>query len=535
MLVTIQNPTTNPPEAVAVTPEKLLLEVLIGIQDNSYSEKLKGIPIERLASYVENYYNIYRKDKTRSHNLELAKAFANLIDLLDPDYQDEGFSKTLDAVTHAWLKFIPQTIKAARPMESVPGEIIERLSISSEQPLKEHNVPEDSPYSSTTAFKIDNRYVDFDEEELKNAKHNYTIAEFGFLLRDFQTTQLYLEKVLKTSYLNVNALNLMVQNSILWSEKCITQNEFQKALDILNRLKKENLDLNSTNLINDKINEAKILEKITDLENKCPLNERLVGPFLRDKVGYKKFLKLTYYIFSNTEFHERLEKVRTYPKNKIYPLLSRKSTQKTEELIMKRHEMHDKLIRELYIWFWELDLVKKILSLTLKHELTVKFGEYGSGPVIYFRYISKGQYANIVVSKAIDLAGQGKILEAKKELFQTYELTGSKKIKGYLQYLRRLEKAKKLVKSKSNKKARKNIKVISKEEYANKVVSKAIDLAGEGKIQEAKRELFQTYKLTESKNIKGCLHYLRRLEKAKKVAKSKSNKKARKNIKVVRN
>jgi len=142
----------------------------------------------------------------------------------------------------------------------------------------------------------------------------------------------------------------------------------------------------------------------------------------------------------------------------IYPLLEREPTQKTEDLIVQRHEKHDQLIRGLYDWFWSLDAVKYYLPENIKSELTVKFGEYGSGPVIYFRYISKGQYANIIISKSIELAGLGKIQEAKKELYQTFELTGSKKIKSYLDFLRRHEKGRRAKKTKIIIKGPKNSK-----------------------------------------------------------------------------
>jgi hypothetical protein len=145
----------------------------------------------------------------------------------------------------------------------------------------------------------------------------------------------------------------------------------------------------------------------------------------------------------------------------IYPLLSRKPTAKTEELIVKRHEQHDELIRQLYVWFWSLDVVNHYLPEDMKEDLTEKFGEFGSGPVIYFRYISKGHYANIIISKAVALVGSGDVQTAKKELYSTFELTGSNKIKGYLEFLRQHEKAKKAIKSRKRRKGAKK-KIVSK-------------------------------------------------------------------------
>ena len=43
----------------------------------------------------------------------------------------------------------------------------------------------------------------------------------------------------------------------------------------------------------------------------------------------------------------------------------------------------------------------------------------------------------------MELVSQGDVQEAKKILFETYEFTGSKKIKGYLDFLRQHEKARK--------------------------------------------------------------------------------------------
>ena len=61
-----------------------------------------------------------------------------------------------------------------------------------------------------------------------------------------------------------------------------------------------------------------------------------------------------------------------------------------------------------------------------------------------------------MISKAVALVGQGKIQDAKKELYSTYELTGSNKIKGYLDFLRQHDKAEKALKKK---KTRKMVKV----------------------------------------------------------------------------
>jgi hypothetical protein len=237
---------------------------------------------------------------------------------------------------------------------------------------------------------------------------------------------------------------------------------FEEALELLGNIEQKGLDINTADLINDKIKETTVLDKITQLEEKCPLNERSVGHFLRRKIGYKRFLKLTYFIFGNIEFHQRLEEIRAYPKKMIYPLLSREPTQKTEELIVRRHERHDELIRELYDWFWSLDPVKYYLPKRIKEELTTKFGEFGSGPVIYFRYVSKGQYANIMISKAVALVGQGEIQAAKRELYQTYELTGSRKIKAYLDLLRGQEKSMKSEKIKKGIKQKKKVKAVKR-------------------------------------------------------------------------
>jgi hypothetical protein len=324
--------------------------------------------------------------------------------------------------------------------------VIEKFAIPIAKPAKKIDEIIELPPSSTAA-PVTLPDEKFDPMELKKAKYEYNIAEFCFVLRDYEITNKYLKKVLSTQYLNVDAQNLFIQNCILWSEVKMKRDEFDEGLEILGDMKLDGVDSNTSELINDKIKETTVLHKITLLEEKCPLNERLVGLYLRKKIGYKKFLKLTYYIFGNIEFHQRLEEIRAYPKKMIYPLLERVPTQKTEELIVQRHEKHDELIRELYDWFWGLEPVRYYLLDEIKQELTEKFGEYGSGPVIYFRYISKGQYANIMISKAVALAGQGDVQEAKKELFQTYELTGSKKIKEYLDYLRMQEKSTKSMKN----------------------------------------------------------------------------------------
>ena len=79
------------------------------------------------------------------------------------------------------------------------------------------------------------------------------------------------------------------------------------------------------------------------------------------------------------EFHQRMEEIRVFPKKMIYPLLKHEPTQQSEDLIVKRHELHDKLIRDLYEWFWNLDIVKHYLVHKIRDELTDRFGEYGYG------------------------------------------------------------------------------------------------------------------------------------------------------------
>ena len=448
--------------ATEMPPERLLKEVLKSIQDGSLFHKLQGIPMERLLYYVNQYYVLFRKNTRETHNLELAKAFANLVYLLNPQYSNKDFSYVFDGVDHAWLEYIPKSIKAVRSTKAIPVQIMERFAIAGikngEGTVGASKV---LPIAKPVEPQSEEDY-EFDEEELKKVKYKYITAEFCFVLRDYQTTQQYLKKVLDTPYLNVDARNLMIQNSILWSESQMNRENYSNALGILKQVDLKNVDKSTEELLEDKIKEATVLHRLIELENKCPLNERHVGPFLRGKIGYRNFLKLTYSIFENIDFHQRLEKIRAYPKKMIYPLLERRSTPKIEELIEKRQDRHDKLIRELYDWFWNLDTVVSYLPPNIKHELTVKFGEYGSGPVIYFRYISKGQYANIIISKAAALANHGKIQDAKKVLFQTYELTGSEKIKNYLDFLRRHSKAKKAIRSKKDKTVKKKITVVKK-------------------------------------------------------------------------
>ena len=451
--------------AQPVTPEMLLQQVLGGIRDGSYSQKIKGIPIKRLVNHIQDYYNKFKQNSEDSENLKFAKAFANLIYLLDPDYKNPEFDIVLDAVTHSWLEFIPKSIKAARPIRSIPGEVIERLAIPLAKPAEKTDSVIQLPATQTAAKPVEEK---FNVEDLKKAKYVYKTAEFCFVMRDYITTQKSLFDVLSTPYMNVDANNLLVQNSILWSEDIMQKDEFNEALTILSQTNVAGMDSSTADLINDKIKEATVLHKITILEDKCPLNEHSVGKFLRKRIGYKKFLRLTYFIFGNIEFHQRLEEMRVFPKKMIYPLLKREPTPETEEAIVKRHEMHEGLIRELYDWFWNLDIVKHYLSTEIKNDLTEKFGEYGSGPVIYFRYISKGQYANIIISKSVELVGQGDIQEAKKELYQTYELTGSKKIKGYLDFLRQHEKAKKTAKKKAKAKKKKKKKKKEKKKTVDK-------------------------------------------------------------------
>jgi hypothetical protein len=443
-----------PRAAQEVTPEMLLKQVLTGFRDGTFSEKIKGIPIERLFLHVKTFYEKYKQDPSDTHSLEVAKAFANLIYLLNPDYKKDAFENIINSVTHAWLEYIPKSIKAARPLKSIPGEVIERLAIPLAKPLQKTDDIIQLPAHAKTAVMADKVEEEFDPENLKKAKYKYNIAEFAFVLRDYSTTYKYLMIVLDTPYMNIDANNLLIQNSILWSEQMMQQNSFEEAMGILDQINTKGMDSNTLELINDKVKETTVLLKIIQLEEKCPLNERSVGPFLRERIGYKKFLRLTYFIFGNIEFHQRLEEIRVFPKKMIYPLLNRKPTQKTEDLIEKRNEQHEQLIRDLYDWFWELDVVKHYLTPQEKEDLTEKFGEFGSGPVIYFRYISKGQYANIIISKAVALIGQGKIQLAKKELFETYELTGSNKIKGYLDFLRQHEKSRKASKSKSKKRVK---------------------------------------------------------------------------------
>ena len=437
--------------AQPVTPEMLLQQVLFGIRDGTFSEKMKGIPIERLVDYVQDYFNKFRQNHADSESLKFAKAFANLIYLLDPDYKSESFNNIFNAVTHAWLEFIPKSIKAARPIRSIPGAVIERLSIPMAKPAKK----EDGVQLPTAKPIQPHEEIEFNEQDLKNAKYKYRIAELCFVMRDYPIAYQYLKDVLSTPYMNVDSNNLLVQNAILWSENSMQENDFNMALEILEDVNLSDKDKGTIELFNDKIKEATVLHKITILEEKCPLNEHSVGEFLRKRIGYKNFLRLTYFIFGNIEFHQRLEEIRIFPKKMIYPLLKHEPTPENEELIVKRHEMHDKLIRELYTWFWDLDIVNHYLSPEIKEELTDKFGEFGSGPVIYFRYISKGQYANIIISKAVEYVGQGDIQEAKKVLYETYEFTGSRKIKGYLDFLRQHEKAKKSTKPKIKKKKKK--------------------------------------------------------------------------------
>lgn len=439
----------------------MLEEVLIGIRNDNYSDNLRDIPIERLINYVKLYYNKYKKDPNQPHFLELAKAFSNLIYLIDPDYKNEKFNDLVNAVTHSWMEYIPKSIKAARPIKTIPGEVIQKLAIPIAQPTQIQDDIIELPPNSSSRIEFDKQDYKFDEDELRKAKYEFNIAEFCFVLSDYEITERFLRKVLSTPYMNVDAQNLSIQNYILWSELNMQDDRFEEALEILNNIRISGMDTNTAELINDKIKETTVLDKISQLEEKCPLNERSVGQYLRSRIGYKKFLKLTYFIFGNIEFHQRLEEIRIYPKKMIYPLLTREPTLKTEELIVKRHEKHDKLIKELYAWFWSLEPIKYYLSEDIKDMLIEEFGEYGSGPVIYFRYISKGQYVNIMISKAVALVGQGEIQLAKRDLFQTYELTGSKKIKAYLDLLRVQEKASKAVKNKKIKKIKKKVKVIN--------------------------------------------------------------------------
>lgn len=438
--------------AQVVTPEMLLQQVLTGIRDGTFSQKIKGIPIERLIDHIQIYYNKFKQNPRNTEDLKFAKAFANLTYLLDPESKIKNFDNVLDAVTHAWLEYIPKSIKAAKPIRAIPGEVMERLAIPVAKPAKTTEEVIPLPATQPVAKPVEEG---FDPKKLRDAKYKYKIAEFCFVMRDYSTTQQYLLNVLSTPYMNVDANNLFIQNSVLWSEEIMQQNQFKDALDILEQTNLVGMDSGTSELINDKIKEATVLHKITILEEKCPLNEHSVGIYLRTRIGYKKFLKLTYFIFGNIEFHQRLEEIRVFPKKMIYPLLKRDPTPENEELIVERHEMHDKLIRELYDWFWTLDIVKHYLSPEIKTDLTNKFGEFGSGPVIYFRYISKGQYANIIISKAVELVSQGNIQNAKKVLYETYELTGSKKIKGYLEFLRQHDKARKSTKYKMIKRKRK--------------------------------------------------------------------------------
>lgn len=460
-LAILNNLLVAPRAASVVTPEMLLSQVLKGLRDGTYSERIKGIPIERLVSHVKDYFELYKREPSNTHNLELAKAFANLIYLLDQDYKNANFDNILNSVTHAWLEYIPKSIKAAKPIKSIPGEVIKRLSIPKAKPTQPSENVIKLPSDSGTAVPVEHVVEEFNEKDLKNAKYKYNIAEFGFVLRDYSTTYKYLMIVLDTPYLNIDANNLLVQNAVLWSEEKMQHNEFKEALSILNQINTKGMDSGTLELITDKTKEATVLHKLALLEDKCPLNERRVGTYLRENIGYKNFLKLTYYIFGNIEFHQRLEEIRVFPKKMIYPLLSRKPTAKTEELIVKRHEQHDELIRQLYVWFWSLDVVNHYLPEDMKEDLTEKFGEFGSGPVIYFRYISKGHYANIIISKAVALVGSGDVQTAKKELYSTFELTGSNKIKGYLEFLRQHEKAKKAIKSRKRRKGAKK-KIVSK-------------------------------------------------------------------------
>jgi hypothetical protein len=452
-------------DSKAMSPDKLLEKVLESIRKGTYTDILRDIQKEQLINYIKHYYELYKKPPNQTHYLELSKAFANLVYLIDPDYSNASFNNIVNSVSHSWLEYIPKTIKAARPIKAIPGEVMEKFAIPVARTInKQDDIIELPPTSTAAPVTLPDEK--FDPMELKKAKYEYNIAEFCFVLRDYEITDRYLKKVLNTPYLNVDAQNLLVQNCILWSEVKMKRDEFDEGLDILRNMKLDGVDSSTSELFNDKIKETTVLHKITQLEEKCPLNERLVGLYLRKKIGYKKFLKLTYYIFGNIEFHQRLEEIRAYPKKMIYPLLEREPTQKTEELIVHRHDKHDQLIRELYEWFWGLEPVKYYLSDEIRQELTEKFGEYGSGPVIYFRYISKGQYANIMISKAVALAGQGNVQEAKRELFQTYELTGSKKIKEYLDYLRMQEKSTKSMKGRTGKVkpkgGRKKIKVRKK-------------------------------------------------------------------------
>jgi hypothetical protein len=426
--------------AQVVTPEMLLEQVLGGIRDGSFSNKMKSIPMERLVNHIKDYYKKYIENPSDIENLHFAKAFSNLIYLLDPDYRNESFDNVLNAVEHSWLEYLPKSIRAARPMRSIPGEVIERFAIPIAKPADEATEVIQLPSGQPITPPED---VEFNEDDLKKAKYNYKIAELCFVMHDYPTTKQYLADVLNTQYMNVDAKALQVQNSILWSEEQMKENDFKTALDTLEKVTIVSSDPGTAELVTDKIKEATVLHKITMLEDKCPLNERSVGEYLRLKIGYKKFLRLTYFIFGNVEFHQRMEEIRVFPKKMIYPLLKHEPTPQSEDLIVKRHELHDKLIRDLYEWFWNLDIVKHYLVHEIRDELTDRFGEYGSGPVIYFRYISKGQYANIIISKAVELVSQGDVQEAKKILFETFEFTGSKKIKGYLDFLRQHEKARK--------------------------------------------------------------------------------------------
>jgi hypothetical protein len=441
----------------ANSPDSLLKQVLASIRNGTYQKKFMELKKEILIGYIKQYFDVYKEKPKQTSNLELAKAFGNLVYLIDPDYSNGSFNNLMSSVSHAWLEYIPKNIKAAKPIKYIPGEVMEKLAI----PVAKPAVDADSGEVIALPKKglhaaVPKSEEKFDPEELKQAKYKYNIAEFCFVLRDYEITDKYLKKVLDTQYLNVDAQNLLIQNSILWSEQKMQRDEFDEGLEILNQIKDIGLDTNTKELINDKIKETTVLHKITLLEKKCPLNEHLVGLYLRKRIGYKKFLKLTYYIFGNIEFHQRLEEIRAYPKKMIYPLLEREPNPTTEELIVQRHERHDELIKELYEWFWNLEPVQHYLQPEIKQELIEKFGEFGSGPVIYFRYISKGQYANIMISKAVALAGQGEIQKAKRELFQTYELTGSKKIKEYLEYLRVQEKSTKSIKKKKKMKKKRN-------------------------------------------------------------------------------
>ena len=171
-----------------VSPEMLLQQILDSIHDGTYYEALKKISISSLINYIKHYYEQYKKDTNDTHNLELAKACANLIYLIDPNYKNDNFNNLANSVTHSWLEYIPRSIQAARPIKAIPGEVIKKFAIPVAKPISDDQsvieLPSSSP--SAKAIPVQKAELEFNEEDLKKAKYEYNLAEFCFVMREYE-------------------------------------------------------------------------------------------------------------------------------------------------------------------------------------------------------------------------------------------------------------------------------------------------------------------------------------------------------------